>query len=173
MAKTKRTHTQRKQKEANNKQTSQGMENVEISADSRREAQARNDKRVASRDGWQTLFLETFRNSGNVRAACMYADVDRGVVRRALENDDKFIVEYDKAENEAVDLLVAEAWNRARNGSDRLLEFLLKSHRKEVYAERPGATNVAVKIDIDGQKPTDALLGKLSMMSGRLPEADE
>jgi hypothetical protein len=42
-----------------------------------------------------------------------------------------------------------------------------------VYAERPGATNVAVKIDIDGQKPTDALLGKLSMMSGRLPEADE
>jgi hypothetical protein len=99
----------------------------------------------------------------------LYADVSRDKVAAALTNDPEFEAEYDIAENEAVDLLVAEAWNRARNGSDRLLEFLLKSHRKTVYADRPQDVAVAVKIDIDGQKPTDAILGKISMMSGRLP----
>jgi hypothetical protein len=157
------------QQRRNNAQKKTLLEKVVIGAESRTAAQARNEKRVASRDGWKTMFLETFSNSGNIRAACMYADVERHIVATALTNDKEFEAAYDIAENEAVDLLVAEAWNRARNGSDRLLEFLLKSHRKSVYADRPFETNVAVKIDIDGEKPTDAILGKISMMSTRLP----
>ena len=147
------------------------MEEVVIDAEPLNASLARDAERVARRDGWQTMFLETFRNSGNVRAACMYADVTRSKVDNAYKNDEAFSVEYDIAQNEAVDLLVAEAWNRARNGSDRLLEFLLKSHRKEVYAEKVAELAVGVKIDIGGQKPTDALLAKISQMGDRLPAA--
>jgi hypothetical protein len=156
------------QKRRNNAQKTTLLERVVVEAESSTATQARNEKRVASRDGWKLMFLETFKNSGNIRAACMYADVERHIVATALTNDKDFERAYDIAENEAVDLLVAEAWNRARNGSDRLLEFLLKSHRKSVYAERPTEVAVAVKVDIDGQKPTDAILGKIKMMSGRL-----
>jgi hypothetical protein len=169
MAKSKRSAAQKRQKTANLKQTSDGMQEVVVVAESSSVTQARNDKRVAKRNGWQKLFLETFKNNGNIRAACQYADVSRDVVFRARESDDQFAALYEAAENEAVDLLAAEAWTRAKAGSDRLLEFLLKSHRKEVYADAPRNTNVAVKIDIDGQKPSEAILGKINMMSGRLP----
>ncbi len=168
MTKQKRTYKQRKQKANNNTQSSEGMQEVEIEAVSSSESRARNEKRVAKRNGWQKLFLETFRNNGNVRAACEYADVERWVVERALQTDDEFAQKYDEAENAAVDLLVSEAWNRAKNGSDRLLEFLLKAHRRDVYGDRPMQTNVAVKIDIDGQKPTEALIGKIQSMAGKL-----
>ena len=82
------------------------------------------------------MFLETFRNSGNLRAACEYASVARQTVDAAIKRDKEFAALYEQAENDAVDLLTAEAWNRAQNGSDRLLEFLLKSLRKEVYADK-------------------------------------
>ena len=102
----------------------------------------------------------------------MYADVARQTVEALYKKDDEFAAAYDEAEEEATDLLVAEAWNRARNGSDRLLEFLLKGHRPDRYADKAAETKVQVNVDIDGQKPTDAILGRIEQMSERLPSRE-
>jgi len=172
MSKRTKTKAQKRQAKTNSEQSSQNMPEVEIVAESSSSTQARARDRVARRDGWRDMFLDTFRNSGNVRAACMYADVARQTVEALYKKDAEFAAAYDEAEEEAVDLLVAEAWNRARNGSDRLLEFMLKGHRPSRYADRPVETKVQVNVDIDGQKPTDAILGRIEQMSERLPSRD-
>jgi len=172
MSKRTRTKAQKRQAKSNSEQSSPNMPEVEIVAESSSSASARAQERVARRDGWREMFLDTFRNSGNVRAACMYADVARQTVEAAYKRDDEFAAAYDEAEEEATDLLVAEAWNRARNGSDRLLEFLLKGHRPSKYGDRVAETKVQVNVDIDGQKPTDAILGRIEQMSERLPSRE-
>ncbi|NIV30648.1 MAG: hypothetical protein GWN58_14455, partial [Anaerolineae bacterium] len=48
-----------------------------------------------------------------------------------------FAAEWDEALEDACDLLEAEAWERAiEKGSDRLLMFLLKAHRRDKYGDR-------------------------------------
>jgi len=81
-------------------------------------------------------FLDRLRNSGNVRASCKAAGVPRRTIYNWRDKWVTFADEWDDALDDACDILEAEAWKRAIEGqSDRLLMFLLKAHRREVYGD--------------------------------------
>src|SRR6267378_2205910 len=80
-------------------------------------------------------FLDSIRESGNVRAACVAASVGRTTAYRWRDEDATFAAEWDMALDDACDLLERTAWQRAHESSDTLLIFLLKAHRPEKYRE--------------------------------------
>lgn len=119
---------------------------------------------MTRRERWKDLFIEGFRESGIISHALMYAGVDRKVLRAALERDKEFLEEFHDAKADAIDSLETEAVRRAKDGSDQLLMFLLKSHRPEVYRENH-------KVEVVGHLEVDhknALLDKLAAMADAL-----
>jgi len=80
-------------------------------------------------------WLTVFRDSGNVRLACFSVGIDRTLAYKWRERDPKFAEEWSQAEEDASDLLEAEALKRAKASSDTLLIFLLKARRPEKYRE--------------------------------------
>jgi hypothetical protein len=85
---------------------------------------------------WTATFLDAYRAGGVVSLAATAAGVDRTTPYARRKADPAFAAAWDAAEEEATDVLVAEARRRALDSSDTLLIFLLKSHRPAVYRER-------------------------------------
>jgi hypothetical protein len=113
------------------------------------------------RERWKDLFIQAFRESGIISQALMYAGISRTVLRAGLEKDKDFLEEFHDAKADAIDSLETEAVRRAKDGSDQLLMFLLKSHRPEVYRENH-------KIEVTGHFEVDhknALMDKLAAMA--------
>ena len=106
-------------------------------------------------------FLAKMRDSGNVRLSCMAAGVPRRTVYNWRNKWSTFAAEWDEAKEDACDILEGEAWKRAVQGqSDRLLMFLLKAHRREVYGdmirqELTGADGGAIVLQYDGNVNPD------------------
>lgn len=90
---------------------------------------------LASNRAAMDRFLQKLRESGNVRLSCEAADVPRTTAYRWRRTWATFDAEWQDALDDALDLLEADAWRRARKSSDRLLMFLLKAHRREVYGD--------------------------------------
>jgi hypothetical protein len=86
-------------------------------------------------DEWRPVFLNTLRNTGNVRASCQAAGITRQVAYAHRSSAKEFAAQWDEALQDAIDGLEAVAINRARTSSDTLLIFLLKAHRPEKYRE--------------------------------------
>jgi hypothetical protein len=83
------------------------------------------------------LFLETLAKSCNVAESCRRANISRSAAYAWQLDDDDFAKAWADAVDEAVDKLEQKAWDRATDdGSDRMLEILLKAHRPEKYVER-------------------------------------
>jgi hypothetical protein len=76
-----------------------------------------------------------FRDTSNVRAASSACGISRMTAYRLRDRDPEFAREWQEAEDDACDLLEAVARERASNGSDTLLIFLLKAHRPAKYRE--------------------------------------
>lgn len=113
---------------------------------------------------WKILFLNAFRESGIISQALMVAGISRGQLRTALDKDAEFLEAFHDAKADAVDSLETEAVRRAKDGSDQLLMFLLKSHRPEVYRENH-------KVEVSGHFEVDhrnVLLEKLASMADAL-----
>src|SRR5687767_3606269 len=70
---------------------------------------------------WQARFLAAFRNCGCVRDACEAAGVHRSTVYKAADADSNFRGAWHEAREDAVDLLEAVAWARAREGGSDFL----------------------------------------------------
>ena len=82
-------------------------------------------------------FLETLRATCNVSAACRSSKVGRSAMYAWRKEDEEFAAAWDEAEAEAVDNLEGVAYERAMSGqSDRLVEVLLKGHRRERYGDK-------------------------------------
>lgn len=91
----------------------------------------------APRHNWRPTFIEAFRNSGNVRAACQAASITRTQAYRYRAAHPSFAKEWDDAREEAIDILEATAWQRARAGdSDYLLWKLLQANRRYMYGDK-------------------------------------
>lgn len=84
---------------------------------------------------WRPVFIQTLRQTGNVRLACHQAGVSRKEAYRQRERVPVFAAEWDDALEDAIDVLEAEARKRGMAVSDTLLIFLLKAHRPEKYRE--------------------------------------
>lgn len=86
-------------------------------------------------DRARALFIETLRKSCNVSASCRAAGIGRATAYQWKRSEPAFADEWKDAEDDAVDALEQAAWDRAVDGSDRMMEILLKGHRPEKYAK--------------------------------------
>lgn len=104
---------------------------------------------------WEAKFLEIFSATCNVLLSARGAGIDRDVVYRRRKAYPGFAAAMDRAKDDALDTLEAEAWKRARDTSDNLLMFLLKAHRRELYGDtvrvdiRREAERIAAEFSID------------------------
>ncbi len=85
---------------------------------------------------WRARFLETYRQTGNVRLSADAAGVSRFTPYKAAKADPEFAEQWQQAGEDALDALEAVARQRAMRTSDTLLIFLLKSLRPDRYRER-------------------------------------
>ena len=84
---------------------------------------------------WVSVFTEALRASGNVQEACREAAISRAQAYRRKAQYPGFAKQWQDALDDALDVLEAEAWRRAKSTSDTLLIFLLKAHRPEMYRD--------------------------------------
>ena len=100
-------------------------------------------------------FLAAYRETGNIKLACIAAQISRSSHYRWLEQSLDYAEDFEQAKKDAVDVLEAEARRRAVEGweepvgwykgqaggtvrrySDTLLIFLLKGAAPQKYRER-------------------------------------
>lgn len=84
---------------------------------------------------WAQTFLDLFAQSGNVMLSARGAGVDRTTPYRFRNEDERFRVAWEEADEASTQVLEAEARRRAMAQSDRLLVFLLKARRPATYRE--------------------------------------
>ena len=148
---------------------------------------------MTPRRDWKPAFIEALRATGSVTRAAKYAGRSRNQAYHVRRQSEDFAAQWDDALEEATDLLDAEARRRAVTGtdkpvfykgevvgsitkySDRLLMFLLRAHRPQVFRDggkvkQPGATDVDVDRDIE--KRIMETLDRLNRME-RPDEANE
>lgn len=80
----------------------------------------------------QDKFIAAYRNSCNVRAACEAAGIPRRTVYGWVKDED-FQQRLKDAHEDALDILEAVGWQRAKKSSDRLLEYFLTAGRPDKY----------------------------------------
>lgn len=94
---------------------------------------------------WKERFLTVFEDSMLVSEACRAAGIARSTSYRERKADAKFAAAWKEVEERAVEELEQIAYERARDGSDRLVEFLLKAKRPDTYRERLSIEDDRVK----------------------------
>lgn len=102
---------------------------------------------------WAQTFLELFATSGNVMLSAKGAGVNRQTPYQLRGRDEAFARAWEEADEAATQTLEAEAWRRARGGSDRLLLFLLQARRPQTYR-----TNARVELAGDGGGPIQTMV---------------
>ena len=140
---------------------------------------------------WKPAFIEALRATGSVTRAAKYAGRSRNQAYHVRRQSEDFAAQWDEALEEGTDLLDAEARRRAVTGtdkpvfykgevvgsitkySDRLLMFLLRAHRPQVFrdggkVENPGASDAGV--DRDREK---RIVEHLEKMAALGDEANE
>lgn len=127
------------------------------------------EKKGKARRDWKPVFLDAFRHSANVRAACEKAGVSRNAAYAARDKSKSFAADWDAAEQDAVDTLEARAWKRSER-SDTILMFLLRVRRfgdkqqHEITGKDGGPLHVKTDLsamdDGDLESEIDALLTK-------------
>lgn len=114
-----------------------------MTAEKRRRAPSRS-RAVNVRRDWHDEFLANFLEIGTVTGAAKATGVDRRTVQVARQRDEEFALKMADIEEQFTEKLEKVAYARAVDGSDRLVEFLLKARRPDRYREN-------VKIEHSGQ----------------------
>ncbi len=84
---------------------------------------------------WQTLFLESLRETPNVSLACASCGISRQQAYRVRGDDPQFAALWQEALDKSVDELEQRAFQIAMEGDTNLLQFILRAHRPETYRE--------------------------------------
>jgi hypothetical protein len=79
-------------------------------------------------------FLAALASGSSPTRAAKQAGIGRSTLYEARSKDREFAKAWDDALAEGTDRLEDEAYRRAMKDSDRLLEFMLRGRRPEVYA---------------------------------------
>lgn len=95
-------------------------ENITTSAHIRT-SQRRKGQRLSreERERAQDIFLKSFANNANVRAACAAAGIDRSAMYAWLEHDEPFSLRYKQAELDANDAIRAAIFQRGVLGYEK------------------------------------------------------
>ena len=95
---------------------------------------------------WHPRFLDVLGSSCNVTLAAKAAGVDRKTVYDHYKTQPEFAAAWDDAKEAAIEVLEAEAWQRARKQSDTLMIFLLKAHNPAKYQDRFQQANLNIDL---------------------------
>ena len=83
----------------------------------------------------RAAFLKTLAAGDSVSKACDAAGIGRRTAYDWRDADEELAAEWDDAVETGTDVLEDEAVQRAKNGSDTLLIFMLKARRPEKYKD--------------------------------------
>ena len=100
---------------------------------------------------WIRAFLTTLGKTANVRYSCSKAGVSWQVAYRRKQTDPIFAANWESTLEDSIDDLEAIARSRAIASSDTLIIFLLKSHRRSVYGDKP-------EVEKTRRRPLDIML---------------
>ena len=103
-------------------------------------------------EAWQSVFLSSFSQCGNITKSSGDAGVTRQAVFYAYKRHPDFRVLYDEAKEQSIERLEQVARNRATESSDNLLIFLLKAAKPEVYREVVRNENINVNMNANLEK---------------------
>lgn len=90
----------------------------------------------------QAQFIDLLSKTCNVTLSAKGAGISRITAYEWRNTNAEFAALWNDALQQAIELLEAEAWQRARKQSDTLMIFLLKAHKPEKYREQ-----FTVKVD--------------------------
>lgn len=111
-------------------------------------------------------FLHFLAHSGSVTYAATRSGIERRTLYRRKANDEAFAAQWDEALQLGIDRLQDNAMQRALDGTERplyrngkqvgsmqqydnkLLQFLLRAHRPEVYADRKQSAAPPLPFDL-------------------------
>jgi hypothetical protein len=132
-------------------------------------------KLAKKRRDWRPAFLDGFQKSGTVAGGCKAADVARSTAYRERQRDETFALAWADIEAGVTEALEQTALVMAMRGEVRLIEFLLKARKPEMYREcrvlehqGPGGGPVElVQLGVDISKLTDRELRILQRLVTR------
>jgi len=111
---------------------------------------------------WHARFLELLSQSCNVTLACKGAGITRETAYVHKKELPDFATAWEDAKEAAIEILEAEAWQRARKQSDVLMIFLLKAHKPEKYRER-----TEIDVTSNGKPLIEPLIAALQKAYGK------
>jgi len=85
---------------------------------------------------WHDKFIKALQKEPSVKNAAKSAGIDRTTAYKARLEDAEFAARWKDAIQHSVDDLETVAFKLATKGEPRLIEFLLRCHRPEIYRER-------------------------------------
>lgn len=97
----------------------------------------------------QEAFLKSFANSGNVRAACMAAGIDRSTIYAWAEIDEQFSIQYNLAKQDVDDAIRAEIFRRAMYGEEEVVTSMGKPVYEQILLTDP--VDGTLKLDKNGK----------------------
>ncbi len=127
-------------------------------------------RELQKRYRWAVPFLEAFRNSGNIRASAKVAGVARSTVYLIRDTVSEFAEAMYAAEDDAVDHIDAEVYNRAIPGGDdpmlrhlhkvRMTSQELRRKRLEEARTQIGGAQYRVVVIEAAPAPASAWIGE-------------
>jgi hypothetical protein len=114
---------------------------------------------------WEKTWLAAYEECGTVVGACKVAKISRQTAYNYRRDNEGFAAAWDKLETAVTELLEKTAVQRALDGSDRLMEFMLK-------ARRPGTYRESVKMEHSGKVNVEVEEGVNDAISGYLAEIE-
>lgn len=116
----------------------------------------RNNPRARKpRRDWTKPFLAALEEGETVSGACRAARINRTTAYRRRVADEDFALAWHDLEESATDRLEATAYRRALEGSDRLMEFLLKARRPDLYREGVNVHHTGATAKVELVVPDD------------------
>lgn len=109
-------------------------------------------------------FLEVFAQSGNILRSAEAVGVNRNSVYEWLGRDEQFKAAYELAEQDALDLLVAEARRRAVEGVERPVYY--KGERVDVLREYSDTLLIFLLKCLDRQRFGDKSEQEVTLRGG-------
>jgi len=96
---------------------------------------------------WEDRFLTLLESTFSVASAAAGAGIDRGTAYKRRECHPDFRAKWEAALANAMDGLEEAAYRRAREMSDTLAIFLLKTRRPDLYRDRQDVTTTTMAVN--------------------------
>lgn len=84
---------------------------------------------------WQQKFIQALRKTPSIKHACARARISRSSAYRARDASAEFARRWDDALSEVIDEVERVCFELAWKGDPQLIQFILKSHRPQIYRE--------------------------------------